>query len=464
MFDENNPIRPQDPEIRSQDPETPAETPAVPQESPAPAENPEWEEPEEIVSWYTPKEPEGREVVNYYVQRTPMPQSVWKQAAKKEKHRSRLWLWISLAVVAVTVAAVVLTAIFAGRGGQQRPLPDGDGDNPSSIVDIFGSKATTIPRIQGDKGVRLTCQDPQGQPLTAQEVYAKVNPSVVTVVSEQADGASIGTGVIMTSDGYIITNAHVISGGKSCWVALDTGVTYDVKLVGYDEEEDLAVLKADPQNPLPAAEFGNSDLVQVGDTAYAIGNPLGVELRGTMTNGIISAINRDMVYNGHSMTLLQTNAAINEGNSGGPLINMYGQVIGITNMKALSTGVEGIGFAIPTAVIRPIVNALLADGRVSGRVSIGITVGAISSAASDYYDLPEGLYISDVAEGSDAEKKGIQSGDMLLAVNGKAVTTTYDVSAVKDGLQVGDTVTLTIYRDGKTFDVKVKLVDTNDIS
>ena len=106
-----------------------------------------------------------------------------------------------------------------------------------------------------------------------------------------------------------------------------------------------------------------------------------------MTNGIISAINRDMVYNGHSMTLLQTNAAINEGNSGGPLINMYGQVIGITNMKALSTGVEGIGFAIPTASIRPIVNALLADGRVSGRVSIGITVGAISSAASDYYDL-----------------------------------------------------------------------------
>ena len=119
MFDENNPIRPQDPEIRPQDPETPAETPAVPQESPAPADNPGWEEPEEIVSWYTPKEPEGREVVNYYVQRTPMPQSVWKQAAKKEKRRSRLWLWISLAVVAVTVAAVVLTAIFAGRGGQQ---------------------------------------------------------------------------------------------------------------------------------------------------------------------------------------------------------------------------------------------------------------------------------------------------------------------------------------------------------
>lgn len=241
------------------------------------------------------------------------------------------------------------------------------------------------------------------------------------------------------------------------------GTEYTGKLVGADAVSDIAVLKIEAQGLTPA-EFGDSSSLQVGDDVVSIGNPLGEQLRWTMTNGIISAINRDMVYNGHSMTLLQTNAAINEGNSGGPLINMYGQVIGITNMKALSTGVEGIGFAIPTASIRPIVNALLADGRVSGRVSIGITVGAVSSAASEYYDLPDGLYISAVAEGSDAEKQGIQSGDMLLAVNGQAVTTTYDVSAAKDGLKVGDTVTLTIYRDGKTFDVDVKLVDTNDIS
>ena len=239
----------------------------------------------------------------------------------------------------------------------------------------------------------------------------------------------------------------MLDGAKSVTVTTSDGTEYTGALVGADAVSDIAVLKIDAQGLTPA-EFGDSSSLQVGDDVVSIGNPLGEQLRWTMTNGIISAINRDMVYNGHSMTL----------------INMYGQVIGITNMKALSTGVEGIGFAIPTAVIRPIVNALLADGRVSGRVSIGITVGAISSAASDYYDLPEGLYISDVAEGSDAEKQGIQSGDMLLAVNGKAVTTTYDVSAVKDGLQVGDTVTLTIYRDGKTFDVKVKLVDTNDIS
>lgn len=456
MFDENNPIRPQDPEIRPQDPETPAETPAVPQESPAPADNPEWEEPEEIVSWYTPKEPEGREVVNYYVQRTPMPQSVWKQAAKKEKRRSRLWLWISLAVLAVTVAAVVLTAIFAGRGGQQRPLPDGDGDNPSSIVDIFGSKATTIPRIQGDKGVRLTCQDPQGQPLTAQEVYAKVNPSVVTVVSEQADGASIGTGVIMTSDGYIITNAHVISGGKSCWVALDTGVTYDVKLVGYDEEEDLAVLKADPQNPLPAAEFGNSDLVQVGDTAYAIGNPLGVELRGTFTDGLVSALDRDVDVDGRTMTLIQTNAALNSGNSGGPLINQYGQVVGINTIKMMSefSNIEGLGFAIPTQAIRRVVNQLLTDGEIPPEPLLGITVDMMGTLLPDG---TVGARIDSVSEGGAGDRAGLRADDVIVSAGGKDVRGSGDVLRARKNYRVGEEMPMRVWRDGEYLDVVLDL-------
>ena len=357
----------------------------------------------------------------------------------------------------VAVAAVVLTAIFAGRGGQQRPLPDGDGDNPSSIVDIFGSKATTIPRIQGDKGVRLTCQDPQGQPLTAQEVYAKVNPSVVTVVSEQADGASIGTGVIMTSDGYIITNAHVISGGKSCWVALDTGVTYDVKLVGYDEEEDLAVLKADPQNPLPAAEFGNSDLVQVGDTAYAIGNPLGVELRGTMTNGIISAINRAVEVDGKSMTLLQTNAALNNGNSGGPLINAYGQVIGINTLKMSTTDdteatVEGLGFALPISSVSFVVNDIIATGSYRGAPSLGITVTTVEKDGGGTQ-----VQVVEVSGGSGAADAGIQAGDVILAADGQSISVTSDLLTVRRSHVIGDTVTLTILRDGQQFDVEVVL-------
>lgn len=444
MTDENKDICPETPENPDL-PETPEAAP---------------EEPKEVVSWYIPKEPQGREVVSYYVQRDPMPQNVWQQAAKKEKRRSRLWLWISLAVLAVTVAAVVLAAILGGNSGsgQHRPLPDGDGDNPSSIVDIFGSKATSIPRIQGDPGVRLACRDPQGQPLTAQEVYAKVNPSVVTVVSEQSEGASIGTGVIMTSDGYIITNAHVISGGKSCWVALDTGVTYEVNLVGFDEEEDLAVLKADPQNPLPAAEFGNSDLVQVGDTAYAIGNPLGVELRGTMTNGIISAVNRAVEVDGKAMTLLQTSAALNNGNSGGPLINEYGQVIGINTLKMsntlsdISATVEGLGFAVPSSRVVSVINDIIATGGFHGLPSIGVYV-----QETEFADGTTHPVIDSVTENFGAEEAGLQKGDVILAADGIGVSTNTDLLAVRRTHIVGESVVLTIRRDGQTFDVTVVL-------
>lgn len=449
MTDENKDICPETPETPDL-PETPEVTP---EEAP--------EEPKEVVSWYIPQEPQGREVVSYYVQRDPMPQNVWQQAAKKEKRRSRLWLWISLAVLAVTVAAVVLAAILGGSSGsgQHRPLPDGDGDNPSSIVDIFGSKATTIPKIQGDPGVRLACRDPQGQPLTAQEVYAKVNPSVVTVVSEQSEGASIGTGVIMTSDGYIITNAHVISGGKSCWVALDTGVTYEVNLVGFDEEEDLAVLKADPQNPLPAAEFGNSDLVQVGDTAYAIGNPLGVELRGTMTNGIISAVNRAVEVDGKTMTLLQTSAALNNGNSGGPLINEYGQVIGVNTLKMSGSGnaeeatVEGLGFALPSSSFCFVVNDLIANGQFRGIPVLGITVMNSDDGRVVVYT---------VSDGYGAAEMGIRPDDVLLRADGQALGSIDDLMAVRRTHLVGDTITLTVLRDGQTFDVDVPLYASAD--
>mgnify|MGYP000821499094 CR=1 FL=1 len=332
---------------------------------------------------------------------------------------------------------------------------------PTESIDAtLGEDTPTIDLQKCPQGVENV---PTEGALSLQKIYSRNIDSVVSITSTGQGTTATGTGVILTEDGYIVTNCHVVENGISITAQLTDGRTLPAMLVGADSVSDLAVLHIDTTGLTPA-QFGDSDSLRVGDTVVAIGDPLGVKFRGTYTDGIISGIGRDMDMDGRTMTLIQTNAALNSGNSGGPLINMYGQVIGITNMKALSTGVEGIGFAIPTASIRPIVNALLADGRVSGRVSIGITVGAVSSAASEYYDLPEGLYISAVAEGSDAEKQGIQSGDMLLAVNGQAVTTTYDVSAVKDGLKVGDTVTLTIYRDGKTFDVDVKLVDTNDIS
>ena len=375
MTDENKDICPETPENPDL-PETPEAAP---------------EEPKEVVSWYIPQEPQGREVVSYYVQRDPMPQNVWQQAAKKEKRRSRLWLWISLAVLAVTVAAVVLAAILGGNSGsgQHRPLPDGDGDNPSSIVDIFGSKTTTIPKIQGDPGVRLTCRDPQSQPLTAQEVYAKVNPSVVTVVSEQSEGASI--------------------------------------------------------------------LVQVGDTAYAIGNPLGVELRGTMTSGIISAVNRAVEVDGKTMTLLQTSAALNNGNSGGPLINEYGQVIGINTLKMSTTDsteatVEGLGFALPISSVSFVVNDLIANGHYRGAPSLGITVTTVERDGGGTQ-----VQVMEVSAGSGAADAGIRAGDVILAADGQAVSVTSDLLTARRSHIIGDTVTLTILRDGQQFDVEVTL-------
>ena len=260
----------------------------------------------------------------------------------------------------------------------------------------------------------------------------------------------------MTSDGYIITNAHVISGGKSCWIALDTGRTYDVRLVGYDEDQDLAVLKAVDAEALPVAEFGDSGQCRVGDTAYAIGNPLGVELRGTLTNGIISAINRDVQVEGRVMTLLQTTAALNNGNSGGPLINEYGQVIGINTLKMSGTGseeeatVEGLGFALPSSDVCFVVNDLIATGRFRGIPTLGVTV-------TNSPDNGGQVVVYTVEDGYGAAEAGIQPGDVLLKADGQPLHQINDLMAVRRTHLVDDTMTLTVLRDGRVFDVEVPL-------
>lgn len=419
------------------------------------------EEPDEIVSWYTPRQEEPEEVVNYFVQQRPIPQNVWKQAAKTQRKRRRLWTWLGIGGIALVVVVIVVAAILSSTASSAPSLPGSDdGDSASSMVDIFRKKETTIPRISGEEGVKLSCQDPSGEELTIQQVYAKVNPSVVAVVAEQSDGsAAVGTGVIMTESGYIITNAHVISGGKSCWVALDTGVTYDARLVGYDEDEDLAVLRAIADNPLPAAEFGNSDLLTVGDPVYAIGNPLGVELRGTLTNGIVSAINREVEMQGRTMTMIQTNAALNNGNSGGPLINSYGQVIGINTMKmsnsiadAEAATVEGLGFAVPTGRAVTVINDILATGSFHGIPSIGVYVAEEQQ--------PDGTYrpvIDSVTENFGAEAAGLQRGDVILSADSTAVYSNYDLLRARRAHIVGETITLTVQRDGQTLDVEVYL-------
>lgn len=423
-------------------------------------------EPQEVVSWYV--RPEGQEVVDCYVQPRLLPSGAVPQTPREPEKRSRKGLWSFLIAAGVLVLAVVAATVVASlRGGGAVPPVDGgtgDGGDASSIVNISGAEKTTIPRIQGEAGVSLVCTAPAGEKLSIQDMYEKVNPSTVLVVADKGEQASIGTGVIMTADGYIITNAHVISGGKDCWIALDTGYTYDAKLVGYSEERDLAVLKAVDAADLPAASFGDSDLCRVGDTVYAIGNPLGVELRGTLTDGIISAINRDLTVNDRTMNLIQTNAALNNGNSGGPLINCYGQVIGINTMKmsnfySSSTTVEGIGFAIPIDTAKPIIDELIEKGYVSGRPAIGIDGETLPATYRIYYRLPEGIYVTRVYASSDAAAKGISEGDIITAINGIDVTTMEQLNRVKNQFTAGQTVTLTIYRSGSSYDVEIILMD-----
>lgn len=300
--------------------------------------------------------------------------------------------------------------------------------------------------------------------LTFQQIYQKMIPSVVSIVTATETGTASGTGIVMTEDGYLITNEHVVDGAVSIQVLLQDESQYPASLVGSDAISDLAVLKIDASG-LTAAEFGNSDEVQVGDTVVAIGDPLGIELRGTMTDGIISAINRDVTTNGRTMTLLQTNAQLNNGNSGGPLINSYGQVIGINTMKMgayYSSSVEGIGFAIPIATAKPIVDELIEKGYVAGRPAIGIQGDSVPGYAQAYYHFPNGVYVSYVYPGSDAQAKGLAEGDIITEIDGTAVASMDDLNAVKNRHVAGDTVNLTVYRGGQYYSVDIVLMDQNE--
>ena len=326
-----------------------------------------------------------------------------------------------------------------------------------------GLVETAIPKTKAPAGMRLEIDNTHGEALTIQEVYAKVNPSVITVVANDNYGSSVGTGVIMTADGYFITNAHVINGARSCWIITASGMTYDAKLVGYDGEQDLAVLKALNAQNLTPATFGNSDNMVVGDTVYAIGNPLGVELRGTLTDGIISAINRDVELDGRMLTLLQTNAALNSGNSGGPLINEYGQVIGINLMKMTNGNltykapVEGLGFALPISDMSFVINDILAHGYFRGTPTIGIMVATVMDQNGNTY-----VEIQSVMANTGAEKAGLQAGDLILAADGVDVALTNNLLAVRRNHSVGETVVLTIRRGQQVFDVEVVLGSDRD--
>ena len=325
---------------------------------------------------------------------------------------------------------------------------------------------TRIPEVDKRPEWELVLAPSGSRELTLQELYRNCVESIVSIRSyiDGKSGYYYGTGIVLSEDGLILTNAHVIAGCDSAVVVLQNEEEFEAALVGADSTSDIAVLKIESKGLTPAV-FGDSEKLTVGESVAAIGNPLGEEFRATLTDGIISAIDRGVSYDGHSMNLIQTNTAINEGNSGGALLNMYGQVVGVTNMKMMSSfsSIEGIGFAIPSTTVRIVVNALIKEGEVLGRPAVGITVGPIPEEAAKHYELPHGLYVSDVSENSDAWQKGMRAGDIITAVNGKPAKSTRDILDVRNGLGVGDIISFTCWRDGKTFDVDVAMVEYNDI-
>ncbi|MBO5837984.1 MAG: trypsin-like peptidase domain-containing protein [Oscillospiraceae bacterium] len=334
--------------------------------------------------------------------------------------------------------------------------------------DTTQTQATTAQQHTPAGNTQIEIENtPQGVPnvpqeggLSLQEIYQKAIDSVVSISCAASGGNSTGTGVVISTDGYLITNYHVVEGAREISVLLTDERTLSATLLGFDALSDLAVLQVEATD-LKAAEFGDSAALQVGDSVVAIGDPLGAELRGTMTNGIVSAINRDVSTGGRTMTLIQTNAALNSGNSGGPLLNCYGQVVGINTMKIgdymSSAGVEGLGFAIPSTTVKEIVDQLLSQGYVSGRPSIGFTGQTITSFDRLYYHLPQGVYITQVETGSDAAKKGISTGDILTHIGQTRIADMDSLEKQLFAYNAGATIPVTIYRSGKTYSLKITL-------
>lgn len=408
--------------------------------------------PAEVVETY--RQPQWNEVVETYVRplprrmAPPAPEPAEKAPARRNRRKG---LWIFLACLLVIAAAAGAAWLW---NRSQPPRRDGF-DYYYDEWESQESREITIPTHPYGQGTVLAVEPDHGPELTAQEVYRRVNPSVVTVVAQLKDGASLGTGVIFTEDGYILTNYHVLEGGSDCTIYLENDHSYAAKYVAGDADSDLAVLKTDLTG-LPAAQFGDSEKLTVGDKVYAIGNPLGYELRGTLTDGIVSAINRDVWVDGRTMTLIQTNAALNSGNSGGPLINQYGQVVGINTIKMSSSysNIEGLGFAIPSSTIRRLVNDLLTSGEIQPEPVLGVTVWSLGTQLDE--DL-WGVEVQSVTEGSAADKAGVQVGDFVVAAGGIDVSASRDLLRARRQYHVGEEMPMTLWRAGELVEVTLVL-------
>lgn len=383
---------------------------------------------------------------------------------KRRVLRTLLAILLVLALLAgLGVGGWFLSQYLLERFGEWEPASVSPSVRQSETLAVESEPQpkTSIPRAEVGLGVTLELDGTDPAMLAPQAIYQKVLPSVVSVSVYMAEknGYGTGSGVIMREDGYILTNYHVIEGGSAVSVMLlsDNSV-YEGKLVGYDEDYDIAVLKIEADG-LTAAGFGDSDSLMVGDTAYAIGNPMGY-LYGTMTEGIISSLARGITVGDRAMTLIQTSAALNSGNSGGALINAAGQVVGITVAKISGQTdgalAEGLAFAVPISDARPFINRILETGE-TWRPYIGITCYEAEA------DGVSGIMVASVEAGTPALKAGLREMDLITHANGVPVSTVYGLKRVLAEVGVGGTLTCTILRGGEELDISFALIDSLDL-
>ncbi len=413
---------------------------------------------------YTPPQPEQQSSYNTY--QAWEEQNTRRTRKKEKKPRSRKPV---VAVLGVVLAA----AVFAGGIGVGSLIAATKQESSASTSAPGFERDENLPSLIVSGTPNSSSKPAAGAVLTGEQIFEKCSPSIVAIqsgwISRGASGS--GSGVIMSADGYIITNAHVILDENSSaeadkvTVVLHDGTNLPASIVGADEDTDLAVLKVQPTAALVAAEFGDSDALKPGQQCYAIGSPSGLQLANTITTGSISAISRDITINDNVMSLIQTDAAINPGNSGGALINQYGQIVGITSAKLGISYYEGLGFAIPITTAKEIVDELIQTGYIAGRPQIGITGYNIDEATAKYYDVPQGVMIDSIDSRSNAAAAGIQSNDIVIAVNGKTITTMDEINVVKDEMQAGERLTLTVYRmsTGEELDCTFALNDEHDL-
>ena len=391
-----------------------------------------------------------------YVTPNPNPQARYEPVPKQPKKKKR-FIWVIVLALCFSIFGSAL-----GAGGvllAQHYMAQEEGPVTQEEENI-----SNILQGQRENSVINIVDIDTSSVMTPAEVYAaNVNSTVgitTTVTTNfwgfQSSSAASGSGFVLTDDGYILTNYHVIEGSNSITVSTYSGETYDAELIGYDKSNDIAVLKVEAEDLVPVV-LGNSDNLNVGDSVVAIGNPLG-ELTFTLTSGAISAKDRKVTLSSSvTMNLLQTDCAINSGNSGGALFNLYGEVIGVTNAKystssSSEASIDNIGFAIPINSIMNIVESIIEKGYIS-KPYVGISVSDVS-AETQQYGIPAGAAVQSVVEGSPAEQAGLQRGDVITAVNGTAVDSNALVDLV-GASEVGDKLVLSVYRQGTTMEITV---------